>query len=92
MEEKVTMWLKNSFSDRWLMMRLNLSLNEVKNFKEKLRLLKKVILSLGYKQGLSFEKSKEPNMFTASKTLKSFRKVWKMKVAGLFKYVLNSMM
>ena len=41
------------------------------------RSLKKGILSLGYKQGLLFEKPKQPNKFKASKTCKSVRKVFK---------------
>ena len=34
MEEKVTIRLKNSFSNHWLMVRLNLSSDDVINFKE----------------------------------------------------------
>ena len=34
MEKKVTMWLKNSFSDHWLMVRLNLSSDDVRNCNE----------------------------------------------------------
>ena len=55
------------------MMKLNLSLNDVKNCKDKLRLFKENILNLAYKQGLLFEKYKEPNKFRESKTLKSIK-------------------
>ena len=34
MKEKVTMRLKKSFSNQWLMVRLNLSLDDVRNYKE----------------------------------------------------------
>ena len=34
MEDKVTMKLKNSFSNHWLMLRLNLSSDDVRNCKE----------------------------------------------------------
>ena len=34
LEEKVTIRLKNSFSDHWLMVRLNLSSDDVRNCKE----------------------------------------------------------
>ena len=55
------------------MMKLNLSLNDVENCKEKLRSLKKKILNIAYKQGLLFEEYKEPNKFRKSKTLKSIK-------------------
>ena len=59
------------------MRRLNLSSDDVKNYKEKLRLLNKGVPNLVNKQGLLFKKSKEPNKFRASKTCKSVRKVSK---------------
>ena len=34
MEEKITMWLKNSFLNHWLMVRLNVSSDDVRNCKE----------------------------------------------------------
>ena len=34
MEEKVTTWLKNSYSHHWLMVKLNLSSDDVRNCKE----------------------------------------------------------
>ena len=69
MEEKVAMELKNSFSNHWLMVRLTLSLRDLRIWK-KLHLLKKGILNLAYKQGSSLEKSKEPDKFRASKSRK----------------------
>ena len=46
MEEKVTMWLNNSFSACWLMVRLNLSSDDVKTINKQLCSLKKEILNL----------------------------------------------
>ena len=73
MEEKLTMGLKRSFSNNWLMVRLNLSSDNVRNCKETTTFVKecekiieckkKGILNLTYKQGLLFEKSKEPDKF-----------------------------
>ena len=51
------------------MVRLNLSLNDVRNCKG--------IPNLACKQGLLLEKSKEPDKFRASKTRKSTRKAFK---------------
>ena len=73
-EENVTMRLKNSFSNHWLMVRLNLSPYDVKNSKET-TFVKQRILNLAYKQGVLCEKSKQLDKFTASKTRKSVRKV-----------------
>ena len=41
MVEKVTMWSKNSFSDCWVMVRLNLSSDDVKNYKQTTLFVKK---------------------------------------------------
>ena len=66
MEEKVTMGLKMNFSNHWLMVRLNLSFDNIRNVKEQLhswKNLKKGILNYPqfsiYKQGFLFEKFKE---------------------------------
>ena len=40
MEEKVKMRLKKSFSNHWLIMRLNLSLDDIKNCKDTTALFK----------------------------------------------------
>ena len=50
------------------MVRLNLSLDDEQNCDEKNAFIKKGVLNLAYIQGFSFEKSKQPNKFTASKT------------------------
>ena len=73
MEEKVTMRLKMNFSNHWLMMRFNLSLNNVRNKEETttlekackkiIKCKKKGILNLAYKQGFLLEKSKESDKF-----------------------------
>ena len=49
MEKKVTMRLKNSFSNHWLLVRLNLSSDDTRNCKKQ-RSLKTVILNLGHKE------------------------------------------
>ena len=58
------------------MVGLNLSLHGARNCKKQ-RSLKKGILNLPRKQGLSFEKSKQLDKFAARKTCKSVRKVSK---------------
>ena len=63
MEEKATMRL---------MVRLNLSSDDVRNCIETM-FLRKGILNLAYIQGLSFEKSEEPDKYRTSKTLKSIQ-------------------
>ena len=68
MEEKVNMRIKKSFCNHWLTVRLNLSLDNEQNCDEKNAFIKKGVLNLAYIQGFSFEKSKQPNKFTASKT------------------------
>ena len=49
MEKKVTMRLMNSFSNHWLLVRLNLSSDDTANCKKQ-RSLKTGILNLGHKQ------------------------------------------
>ena len=77
------------------MVRLNLSLDDVRNCKETTTFVKeckkKGILNLAYKQGLLFEKSKELHKFKeihkkngASKNLKSDRKVSKTRSCNEF--------
>ena len=73
MEEEVTMRLKRTFSNHWLLVRFNLSLDNIRNRKKATTFIKeckkiieckkKGIFNLGYKQGLLFEKSKEPYNF-----------------------------
>ena len=84
------------------MVRLNLSSDNVRNCEETTMFLKesekiikckeKGIFNLAYKQGLLFEKSKEPDKFKemhkkngASKTRKSVRKVFKTQSGYEFK-------
>ena len=75
MEEKVTMRLKSlidgetQFKLRW---------------RKKQRLLKKGILNLTYKQGLLFEKYKQPDKFTENKTCKNIKKVFKARSGNEF--------
>ena len=64
------------------MVKLNLSSNEVRNCK--VRSLKKGILNFTYRQGLLFEKSKQPDKFTAGKTRKSVRKIFKTRIDNEF--------
>ena len=73
MKEKVTVGLKMNFPTHWLMVRLNLSLDNVRNcedttmfakeFEKIINHKKKGILSLAYKQILLFKKLKEPDKF-----------------------------
>ena len=65
MEEKVTMRLKKNGSNHWLMVRLNLSSDDVRNFKATITLETKTFT----------EKSKEPDKFGASKIRKNAWKV-----------------
>ena len=51
-------------------------------------MLKKRILDLGYKQGLSFEKSKDRDKLRASKTRKSVRKASETQRGYIIKIVL----
>ena len=53
------------------MVRLNLSLDDVRNYEETTAFIKKGVLNLEYIQGLSFEKSKQPDKFTASNNLQN---------------------
>ena len=48
-----------------------ISFDDEGNWEETTVLVKTGVLNLTYIQGLSFEKSKEPNKFRASKTRKS---------------------
>ena len=52
------------------------------------RLLKRGILNLLYKQGLLFEKSKNPEKFRATKTYKGIKKVSKTQSGNKFEIVL----
>ena len=80
--EQVIMRLKRSFSNHCLMVRLNLSLDSVRNCKKTTKFVKecekiieckkKGILSLVHKQGLLFEKSQELCNFR--ETYKKWRK------------------
>ena len=87
MEEKVKTRLKKSFSNHWLIMRLNLFGWIVKT---RLRYLKKRVLDLTYKKGLLFEKSKDPDKFREThingviKTHKSVGKVSKTRSGNKF--------
>ena len=67
------------------MVKLNLSLDDVGNCEETNAFIKKGVLNLAYIQGLSFEKSKQPDKLTASKTRKSVRKSPKLEVVINFK-------
>ena len=59
------------------MVRLNLSLDDVGNCEETTAFAKKGVLNLPYIQGVLFEKSKQPDKFTTSKTRISVRKLSK---------------
>ena len=73
MEEKIMIWLKINFSNHWLMVRLNLSSGNIRNcektttfvkeFEKIIKHKKKGMLNSAYKQGLLFEKFKEPDQF-----------------------------
>ena len=73
MEEKVMIRLKRRFSNHLLMVRLNLSSDNVRNCEETTMLVieceknikfkKEEILNLAYKQGLMFGKSKKSDKF-----------------------------
>ena len=52
------------------------------------RLLKKGILNLVYKQGLLFEKSKNPDKFRTTKTHKGIKKVSKTQSGNKFEIAL----
>ena len=67
------------------MARLNLSLDDVGNCEETTGfILKNQILNLAYTQGLSFEKSKQPDKFRASKTRKRAIKASKSRNGNKF--------
>ena len=66
------------------MVRLSLSLNDVGNCVETTASVQKGLLNLVFMQGLSFEKSKEPDKFRASKTCKSTRKASKTQSGNKF--------
>ena len=78
-KEQMKKW-KRSFSNNWLMVRLNLSSDDIKNCKETTTFVKeckkiieykkKEILNWAYKQGLSFEKSKEKSPMSLKKVIK----------------------
>ena len=59
------------------MVRLNLSLDDVGNCEETTPFVKKGVLNLPYIQGVLFEKSKQPDKSTTSKTRISVRKLSK---------------
>ena len=63
-------------NNHWLMVRLNLSFNDVRNFKG--------IFNLAYKQKLLFEKSKETDKFKASKVRKATIKASKTQIGNKF--------
>ena len=73
MEEKVMIRLKRRFSNHLLMVRLNLSSDNVRNCEETTMLVieceknikfkKEEILNLAYKQGFRFGKSKKSDKF-----------------------------
>ena len=75
-EEKVTMRLKMNFSSHWLMVRLNLISDNIRNceetttfvkeFEKIIKSKKKGILNLAYKQGFLF---KNQNSLISSKNL-----------------------
>ena len=64
MAEEVMMGLKMNFSNHWLMVRLNLNLDNVRNCEETATFVKEFekVLSVR-KQGLLFEKFKEPDQY-----------------------------
>ena len=76
MEEKVTMWLKNRFSDHWLMVRLNLCSHDKRNCK-KATFIKERNPQFGIQKRTFIWKIKTVGQVTASKTCKSVRKVSK---------------
>ena len=68
------------------MVRLNLSLDDVEKCEETTTFIKIGVINLAYIQGLSFEKPKQPDKFTASKTRRSVRKSPKLEVVINFKW------
>ena len=67
------------------MVRLNLSLDDVKNFQETTPFVKKGVLNFADIQRLSFEKSKKSDKFRVSKTIKRLEKHPNLKVVINFK-------
>ena len=64
--------------------KVTMMLKPLQNCEETTVFVKKKVYNLTYKQGLLFEKSKQPNRFTASKTCKSVRKVSKTRSGNKF--------
>ena len=72
MEAKVTIRSKKSFLNHWVLVKLNLSSDDIRNCKEtkfvkecekNVECKKKGVCNLAYKQGFLLEKPKEPDKF-----------------------------